>query len=439
MKNRVGILKRSIGVLTYAVFLLIVLVSCKKEEKGLIDELVSPTTGTRMEFTLDSVFLYAKQVYLWQEGLPSYADFDPRARYGTINPELTAYKTELYDISQMNSNPQTGNSYELPVYEGSPKYSYLEQETTKSSTVNKASISTISSETILKNDIITIGSKNVGYIALGSFPLLANIKSELDNIFSGYVSAEISDIIVDLRSNGGGYVETAEYMANLIAPSRLTGHVMYSEQFNSLMQSGKATILKNQLYRDANGNTVMHNGRLATMADVDFSKNANTVFFNKVGQLESIQHVYFIVSGNTASASELLISSLKPYFDVKLIGEKTYGKPIGFFGIHIDSYTVYLSSFILQNAAGWHDYFEGMQPNVTLTFSADISLGNLDEPGLYAALTLIKSSSTLSSFTNLKSFTDTRREYLNNQNQPIIQKPHSENYVPIYKQQFKLK
>ena len=439
MKNRVGILKRSIGVLTYAVFLLIVLVSCKKEEKGLIDELVSPTTGTRMEFTLDSVFLYAKQVYLWQEGLPSYADFDPRARYGTINPELMAYKMELYDISQMNSNPQTGNSYELPVYEGSPKYSYLEQETTKSSTVNKASISTISSETILKNDIITIGSKNVGYIALGSFPSLANIKSELDNIFSGYVSAEISDIIVDLRSNGGGYVETAEYMANLIAPSRLTGHVMYSEQFNSLMQSGKATILKNQLYRDANGNTVMHNGRLATMADVDFSKNANTVFFNKVGQLESIQHVYFIVSGNTASASELLISSLKPYFDVKLIGEKTYGKPIGFFGIHIDSYTVYLSSFILQNAAGWHDYFEGMQPNVTLTFSSDISLGNLDEPGLYAALTLIKSSSTLSSFTNLKSFTDTRREYLNNQNQPIIQKPHSENYVPIYKQQFKLK
>jgi hypothetical protein len=214
---------------------------------------------------------------------------------------------------------------------------------------------------------------------------------------------------------------------------------MYSEKFNDLMQNGKATILKNQLYRDANGNAVRYKGRLATMADVNYSKSFNTILFQKAGNLETINNVYFIISGNTASASELLISSLKPYFDVKLIGQKTYGKPVGFFGVHIGSYTIYLSSFILQNAVGWYDYFEGMQPDVTITFSTDTSLGNLDEPGLYTALSVIGGSFNSSSFSNRKSFTSSGHEDMNKENSSTIQTSLSGNYIPIYKKQFKLK
>lgn len=214
---------------------------------------------------------------------------------------------------------------------------------------------------------------------------------------------------------------------------------MYSEQFNSLMQNGKATILKNQLYRDTNGNTVTYKGRLATMADVDFSKSANTNRFIKAGDLTSIQTVYFIVSGNTASASELLISSLKPYLNVQLIGEKTYGKPVGFFGIHIDNYTLYLSSFTLQNALGWCDYFNGMQPDVEQALSADASLGNLEEAGLHTALTLIKNTSFSNNFSSDISSVYNYQGYTDKQALPITQKLPSENYAPIYKQQFKLK
>lgn len=418
---------------------LLLAVSCKKEKQVLIDELASPTIGTRMEFTLDSIFLYAKQVYLWSEVLPSYADFDPRSRYGTIEPELTAYKTELYDISQMNSNPQTGNSYELPLYVGSPKYSYLDQGNTNRSATSTAAISGISSDVIPVYKIIEVDNKKVGYIALTSFPTLVSCKERLDGIFVSFAAEEITNMIIDLRSNGGGYVETAEYLANLIVPVNLTGKVMYSEQFNSLMQNGKATILKNQLYRDTNGNTVTYKGRLATMADVDFSKSANTNRFIKAGDLTSIQTVYFIVSGNTASASELLISSLKPYLNVQLIGEKTYGKPVGFFGIHIDNYTLYLSSFTLQNALGWCDYFNGMQPDVEQALSADASLGNLEEAGLHTALTLIKNTSFSNNFSSDISSVYNYQGYTDKQALPITQKLPSENYAPIYKQQFKLK
>lgn len=420
-------------------FLVTMLFSCKKEDLGLTDEVVSPTTGTPVEFTLDSIFLYAKQVYLWRETLPSYTEFDPRNRYEAVSPELRAYKSELYDISQMNVNPQTGNSYELPVYAGSPKYSYLEQGTPNNGISTMATIANTGSEFMPLYKVVETDNKKIGYLSLASFPALTAIKEQLNAIFASFAKIGITGLIIDLRSNGGGYVETAEYLANLIVPSNLTGKVMYSEKFNDLMQNGKATILKNQLYRDANGNAVRYKGRLATMADVNYSKSFNTILFQKAGNLETINNVYFIISGNTASASELLISSLKPYFDVKLIGQKTYGKPVGFFGVHIGSYTIYLSSFILQNAVGWYDYFEGMQPDVTITFSTDTSLGNLDEPGLYTALSLIGGSFNSSSFSNRKSFTSSGHEDMNKENSSTIQTSISGNYIPIYKQQFKLK
>jgi len=434
-------MNHSKGIFCQLFILIVFLFSCKKEKQELVDEVVSPTTGTRMEFTLDSIFLYAKQVYLWGDGLPGYADFDPRSRYGAINLEPTAYKTELYDISQMNTNPQTGSPYELPVYPGNPKYSYLEERSNPLHPVTDAymaSVENIPAEMVASHRIIEISDKKIAYLALLSFSTLADSKDELDQIFTEFAKVGTTELIVDLRANRGGYVETAEYVANLIVPSRLNAQVMYSEVFNSLLQNGKASILKNQVYRDVNGHTIMHNGRLATMADVDFSKEANTNYFKKEGKLESIQRVYFIVSGNTASASELLISSLKPYFDIKLIGEKTYGKPVGFFGIHIDRYTIYLSSFIIQNAAGWYDYFEGMQPDVEVLLSADAVLGNPEEAGLQATLLFIQTTDPITNALSKQSLRIDNQLKILKESQQNIQKA-SEGYIPLYKQRFKLK
>jgi len=417
------------GVLGFGIFLC--LSSCQKgEEVSPEEEIISPTTGTRKEFTLDSILIYARQVYLWQQGLPSYADFNPRSRYGSISPELTAYKTELYDISQMNINPQTGTPYESPVYAGNPKYSFME-ETSHTITDPLALVVGGSTDAILKASVLDVGNKTLAYLALGSFPELSSCQDELDQAFSTFAQAEASAIAIDLRSNGGGYVKTAEYVANLLIPSRLNGKVMYTEVFNEQMQDGKATILQHQLYQDALGNTVEYQGRLATLADVDFSMAANTSYFHKKGALEAIQDVYFIVSGNTASASELLISSLKPYMNVKLVGEKTYGKPVGFFNILIDTYSFYFSSFIIQNADGWSDYLNGMEPDVSIALPANATLGDPEEPGLKGVASLLETGQGRRTSSVAKQ--STRK----NKNNGMEKKPIA--YIPIYKRQFNLK
>ena len=368
--------------------------ACKKAQVSIRDaeEIVSPTTGTRNQFTLDSIFLYAKQVYLWNEVLPGYAEFNPRQKYGMISSDITAFRKELFDISQLKINVATGSPYELPVYFERPKYSNLQLGRslpgTSAGVVNPGTA-------VLADKLIAAGNEQVAYVALGSFPKLSTTKAALDEAFANLASANPKAIVIDLRSNGGGYLETAEYIANLIVPGSLNGKVMYSEVFNSAMQNGTVTILKHQPYLDANGKTTLYNGRNATMADVDYSVAGNTYKFSKKGNLQSIQSVYFIVSGNTASASEMLISTLKPYFDVKLVGEKTYGKPVGFFGINIDQYSVYLSSFLIKNANGWSDYFTGMQPDVMIKGMDNPVLGDPDELCLNAALSLVNGTKTL--------------------------------------------
>jgi hypothetical protein len=84
-----------------------------------------------------------------------------------------------------------------------------------------------------------------------------------------------------------------------------------------------------------------------------------------------------------------LISYLKPYFNVKLIGEKTYSKLVGFFGVNIDQYSVYLSAFLIKNAQGWSNYFNGMEPDLNVAGSSNPILGDPEEICLKSALAAI--------------------------------------------------
>ncbi|PTT02032.1 hypothetical protein DBR11_05920 [Pedobacter sp. HMWF019] len=449
--------------------------SCKKNhttEPSTTDPITTgvPTTGTRTELTLDSLYLYAKQIYFWSDALPEYAVFNPR-KYSGKSLALDNYDDELYAISQLKINPLTNKPYE---YEGDgfPKYSFISDITQAnpsptsnlktanvdtegngfdigirpvfyltsnsaprpyflfvtavypgspaatagvkrgwliqkvngktvgssydsesasvsaslagtsvtleginyidkvpfSVTLNKASYK---SSPVYTSKVISRSGKKIGYLAFARFSNLtvdSNNPSDvnLDPVFTSFVSGQVTDLVVDLRYNGGGYVNTAEYLANLIAPSTTTGQKMFTEIYNSLMQTNKATILSHQPALDNNGKVQYSGGKMVTLADLDYSTTAaqNNASFAKKGGLSSVSNIVFIVSRNTASASELLINSLKPYMNVKLVGDTTYGKPVGFFPIRLENrYDVYMSLFETRNARNEGGYYTGMVPD----------------------------------------------------------------------------
>lgn len=342
------------------------------------DQPESPTSGSRMELSLDSIFLYAKHAYLWNGSLPDYVNFNPR-KYTTSGSELLNFKSAVFAVSQSAINPSNQLPYEKTSFPGIAKYSYIAAGTGSGGSIALVYGGVDQQSAI--GHVNTYVSGTTGYLALDEFAHLNALKSSLDAAFASFSSTGTTSLVIDLRNNSGGYVETARYLANLIAKPGMNGQVMYSEHFNSEMQQGKASILKKQIYLDGNNQPVYLNGRLATYADIDFSVSGNTYKFEKAGALNQLTSIYFLVNGATASASELLINVLKPYFEVKLIGTQTYGKPVGSFGIQIDQYTLYVSNFLIKNSKGAGDYFDGMPVDIaaddeTLGIGADQILAN---------------------------------------------------------------
>ena len=202
------------------------------------------------------------------------------------------------------------------------------------------------------------GGHKVGYIVFNSFTSDANAKPKLDAAFNDFKAQGVTDLVVDLRYNGGGYVSTAEYLTNLIAPAGVSGQVMYNTFFNSILASGNAKLLKNQVRRDEATN------QLYNYAQFDYSVGGNAVNFSKTGIATNLTlgNVFFIVSGSTASASELTINNLRAVMNVKLIGTTTYGKPVGFFNININKYQMYVAQFETKNQKDQGGYYAGMTP-----------------------------------------------------------------------------
>ncbi|RPD39065.1 S41 family peptidase [Chitinophaga barathri] len=472
------------------------LAACKKSSKTEPDPPgpTTPTTGSRLELSLDTLYLFAKETYLWYDAIPDYNTFNPRGYAGS--DDLASLKSAMYKISQLKENPTTQKPYEY--YIPSPsrsKFSFVESGnlargikgaleleqsavdlegdgndmgflaipvtfTTdpgkryvyvayveKGSPANVAgltrgclitrvngaapptdagSLSSLTNSTTLsleftrpnntqgtvnltktayKNDPLTTykviqgtGGNKIGYLTLMRFSRIGVVKPSLDEAFNAFTAAGVNSLVVDLRYNGGGYVETFEYLANLIAPNALNGKVMYKEQFNDLLQQGKAPILKSLPLLDANyKQQVSSSGKPLTYADVDFSLAGNVTDFSKKGTLNNVGKVVFIITGSSASASELTINSLAAwpeYIDVKTVGSTSYGKPVGFFGIGIDKFTVYMSQFSSTNADNEGNYYAGMTPNMPEQDLVTKDFGDVQESSLAKAINYINTGST---------------------------------------------
>ena len=200
---------------------------------------------------------------------------------------------------------------------------------------------------------------NIGYLVFNSF--LGNIDqtaAEYARVFNKFASAGITNLIVDLRYNGGGYVNLQEQLANYLITSQAQGSIMMKQIYNS-----------------------------------NHSNENSTVLFNKSGSLQ-LTKIYFIVSRGTASASELLINNLKPYMDVRLIGNSnTHGKPVGFFPIEDGEWYVFPVSFKTVNKNGEGNYYAGFTPNAIVADGLDKDWGDINENSLASALRNISSGS----------------------------------------------
>jgi C-terminal processing protease CtpA/Prc len=221
---------------------------------------------------------------------------------------------------------------------------------------------------ILLDTIYDISGKRIGYFVYNFFsPDSGNgsvaYKKELNDLFARFRTEQINELIVDLRYNGGGAVSTTEALASMIS-GRGENDVFYIMEYNSLLH-GYFSAEEGADYNKSHfvDNIVRYNG--------------NTVAERiPVNKLSGLSTVYFIVTGNSASASELLINGLKPYMDnIVLIGETTYGKNVASITIYEEDKEKQKTNkwgmqpiiMRMSNAAGFYDYGDGFIPNVEVS------------------------------------------------------------------------
>lgn len=402
--------------------------SCKKNDlssENIAPPTTTPTTpsGSTSDALKDSALLYAKDIYLWYNQIPT--SFNARS-YDDLNKLMTALRQYSNEPGFSGSadrwsfavkkdqwdNVSTGvavGDFGLNVFfraEGDLRVKLVERESPaglagvrrgwRITAINgNSNITTGNADFIVKNiyestassitfqkpdnssvtlnlnaglynehavvfdSIYNIDSKKIGYFSFNSFlGDTTEIYNEFHRIFNGFAAANVSDVIIDLRYNGGGYVSVQQKMANWLAPSSANGQLMMKQMFNDK-------------YTQYNSNEL----------------------FSKLGSL-NLSRIFFIVSSSTASASELLINNLKPYLDVKLLGpSKTYGKPVGYFPIPVGDWYIFPVSFRSTNKAGEGNYFGGIPVNNQVADGLDKDWGDVNESSLKSALSYITNGS----------------------------------------------
>ncbi len=185
--------------------------------------------------------------------------------------------------------------------------------------------------------IINDAGHQIGYVNLRTF--IDTADPALRTAFANFRTAGVTDVIVDLRYNGGGLVSIAELMANLLGRNRPAGDVFTYTTFRT-------------------------------------SKSSQNSVETFAPQSQSIAptHIAFIGTGGTASASELVINGFIPYLHASdaLIGSNTYGKPVGQVAIDRTACDDRLRviAFAKQNASHQGAYYNGLAATIEASCQA---------------------------------------------------------------------
>lgn len=208
--------------------------------------------------------------------------------------------------------------------------------------------------TVSLTRVVDVDGRRVGYLFFRNF--VTPSTAALNDAFAAIKAAGANELVLDLRYNGGGLVDVAVHLASLIGGARTNGQVMVS---------------------------YVHNDKIGPFRD-------KVLRFSASEQALNLQRLVVITTRASASASELVINSLRPYMPVTVIGDRTYGKPVGQLGLAFCDKVLFPVAFALKNANLEGDYFDGIPVDCAASDDYLHELGDTAEASFAEALTFIR-------------------------------------------------
>jgi C-terminal processing protease CtpA/Prc len=210
---------------------------------------------------------------------------------------------------------------------------------------------------VILNDTLHLKSGITGHLVFDEFIEPSSL--ELQEAFNYLTQNNVTDLILDLRYNSGGILDVATDLASYIA-----GTARFSTPFFKMDYNDKKS-----------------------------SYNSVTNF-NTISYPLSLSRIVIICTRETASASETVINGLKPFLDVKLVGDTTNGKPTGMnVWSYADKFIFAPITFKLVNSADQGDFFAGLPPDKYVPDDITHDFSDRNESCLKEAISFLETGS----------------------------------------------
>ncbi|MEG0886691.1 MAG: S41 family peptidase, partial [Janthinobacterium sp.] len=172
-----------------------------------------------------------------------------------------------------------------------------------------------------------------------------------------FQAAGISDLVLDVRYNGGGYLDVASELAYMIAGPQITAGKTFEQVLANDKTRPEAPVPFHAQSQGFAGPNPLPKGTLLPSL--------------------GLKRVTLLTTGNTCSASEAIINGLRGVdVQVNLIGGTTCGKPYGFYPTPNCGTTYFAVQFQGVNAKGYGDFADGMAPTCDVTDDYQHQLGD---------------------------------------------------------------
>jgi hypothetical protein len=193
----------------------------------------------------------------------------------------------------------------------------------------------------------------VGYLELVTF--ISTADSAFYDVFRTFQQAGVTDVVLDLRYNGGGLLSTTELLGDYLGGGVPDNTVFSRTLFNS-----------------------------------NNSGSNRTTFFGRFAESLNLSRLVVIATERTASASELITNSMEPHVEVAIVGSNTRGKPVGQLGIEFCEKILRPTAFETVNSINQGRYFDGLAADCPAVDDLSVAIGDDADPNLVTALSLLE-------------------------------------------------
>jgi hypothetical protein len=223
----------------------------------------------------------------------------------------------------------------------------------------------VSADPVKNVKVLDTPTGRVGYLSFESHNAVS--EKRLIDAFSQLKTAGVSDLVLDMRYNGGGLLYVASELAYMIAgPTQTSGKVFERPAYNDKIAEQPAIMFRSTAYGFASPSPAPSGQPLPYLG---------------------LKRVTVLTTSGTCSASEAVVNGLRGVdVEVNLIGGQTCGKPYGFTPVPNCGTTYFSIEFKGVNNKGFGDYSDGMAPTCNVADDLKHSVGDPAEGLLAAAL-----------------------------------------------------